>query len=284
MNLRADCKKCFGLCCIAFHFSTTDGFPMDKKIGEPCLNLKEDFTCNVHNNLWNDGLKGCVVFDCIGAGQKISQGTFNGKDWRQFPSLMNSMFEVFSIMLQLYQMLWYLYEAMMLRSAISIHREIQSIIDKIEELTNLEPDKLLDIDIITQRENVNKVLVKASRFERNKVCNENDDLGRNNIVNRGADFIGKDLRQVNLRGANLRSAYLIAANLNGVDMRGTDLIGADLRDADIRGADLSKSFFLTQRQINAAMGDSATKLPIFLDHPMHWGNNEVVLCTTWSNG
>ncbi len=29
------------------------------------------------------GYKGCTVFECFGAGQKISQVTFNGIDWRK---------------------------------------------------------------------------------------------------------------------------------------------------------------------------------------------------------
>lgn len=49
-----------------------------------------------------------------------------------------------------------------------------------------------------------------------------------------------------------------------------DLIGADLRGADLSGADLTGSIFLTQAQLNAAKGDSATKLPAALTRPAHW--------------
>jgi uncharacterized protein YjbI with pentapeptide repeats len=73
-----------------------------------------------------------------------------------------------------------------------------------------------------------------------------------------------------MRGANLRGAYLIAADLRGADLRSADLIGADFRDADIRGADLTESIFLTQSQLNAAKGDSNTKLPPSLSRPTHW--------------
>lgn len=53
-------------------------------------------------------------------------------------------------------------------------------------------------------------------------------------------------------------------------MRETDLIGADFRDADLSGADLNGSIFLTQAQVNAAKGDSTTKLPLALRIPDHW--------------
>ena len=53
-------------------------------------------------------------------------------------------------------------------------------------------------------------------------------------------------------------------------MRETDLIGADLRDADLRGANLTGSIFLTQVQVNSAIGDMHTQLPASLRHPAHW--------------
>ncbi|MEQ8198385.1 MAG: pentapeptide repeat-containing protein, partial [Clostridiaceae bacterium] len=50
-ELKADCRKCFGLCCIALYFSASEGFPTNKDAGKPCINLQSDFTCSVHKNL-----------------------------------------------------------------------------------------------------------------------------------------------------------------------------------------------------------------------------------------
>ena len=85
-----------------------------------------------------------------------------------------------------------------------------------------------------------------------------------------ADLIGKDLRRTDLRRANLRGAYLIGANLAEVDLSRADLIGADLRAADVRGARLDRTLFLTQMQVDAALGDAATTLPVALRRPLHW--------------
>ena len=74
-ELRVDCKKCFGLCCIALYFSASEGFPTNKDAGKPCINLQSDFTCSVHQNLRKKGLKGCTAYDCFGAGQKVYQVT-----------------------------------------------------------------------------------------------------------------------------------------------------------------------------------------------------------------
>src|SRR5665648_31508 len=77
---------------------------------------------------------------------------------------------------------------------------------------------------------------------------------------RGADLIGADLAGADLRGASLRGTCLI----------GADLSGADLRGADIRGADLTGAIFLIQFQLDAAKGDSSTRVPSSLTHPAHW--------------
>ncbi len=57
----------------------------------------------------------------FGAGQKTSQMTFGGRDWRQSPESAKQMFEVFPIMQQLHELLWYLTEALTLQPARPIH-------------------------------------------------------------------------------------------------------------------------------------------------------------------
>jgi uncharacterized protein YjbI with pentapeptide repeats len=63
---------------------------------------------------------------------------------------------------------------------------------------------------------------------------------------------------------------MIRADLRGADLADTALLGADLRDADLRGTDLSNALFLTQPQVNAAVGDGTTVLPPTMSRPGHW--------------
>jgi uncharacterized protein YjbI with pentapeptide repeats len=93
---------------------------------------------------------------------------------------------------------------------------------------------------------------------------------RQEIVRRGADLVGKNLRGADLRGANLRGACLIGADLRGADLRMADLTGADMRGADLGGADLSGCIFLTQSQLDSAMGNLDTKVPAVRSRPGHW--------------
>jgi uncharacterized protein YjbI with pentapeptide repeats len=270
-NLRVDCEKCFGLCCVALYFSTSEGFPNDKESGKPCINLKSDFSCSVHNNLRKQGLKGCTSYDCFGAGQKVAQITYGGQNWREVPESAKQMFDVFLIMRQLHEMIWYLTEALTLEPASSIQDEISLILDETEGLTLLSPDSLIELDVSAHRAKVNALLLKTSEFVRTKFRQGEKTSSKNKkkLVS-GLDFIGADLRKTNLRGTNFRGAFLIAADLRGTDLSGADFIGADLRDADIRGANLTNSIFLTQAQINAAKGDSNTRLPMTLSRPNYW--------------
>ncbi|MBV7274285.1 pentapeptide repeat-containing protein [Clostridiaceae bacterium UIB06] len=265
-ELIVDCKKCFGLCCVALYFSASEGFPTNKDAGKPCINLKSDFTCSVHTNLRNKGLKGCTAYDCFGAGQKVAQVTFGGHDWRKAPESTKQMFEAFLIMRQLHEIIWYLIQAVSLQKDKDIKDKVNSLLDDTERLTLLDIDSLLAVDVEAHRTKVNILLKDTSEMVRSKACS-----GKNrNPKARRLDYFGADLRKINLRGADLRGACLIAANLRGVDLSGADLIGADLRDADFSGANLTNSIFLTQAQINAAKGDSDTKLPVILVRPTYW--------------
>jgi len=270
-NLRVDCEKCFGFCCVALYFSASEGFPTNKDAGKPCINLQEDFRCKIHNDLRSKGLKGCTAYDCFGAGQKVAQVTYSGNDWRQDKEASKQMFEVFLIMRQLHEMLWYLTDALMIQTNSNIKDKLNHLISETECLTQLNADSLIELDVEAHRDKVNSLLKNTSELTRNKILSgQKTTLNRKKTIAGRVDFFGADLRKANLRGADLRGAFLIAADLRGTDLSGADLIGADLRDADLRGANLTNSMFITQSQINTAKGDSNTKLPISLNRPRYW--------------
>lgn len=266
-EFRVDCKNCFGLCCVALYFSSSEGFPQNKKAGEPCKNLKENFTCAVHKSLTAKGLKGCTGYDCFGAGQKLSQLTFKGVSWASLPDT-SLMFDSFLVMRQLQEMLWYLTEAFKLQENKAAKEEIKKLIEETEKLTLLDAEALLGLDLEAHREKVNPSLRDASKYVRVKAAKsvnlKNSERGKR------FNYLGADLRKTKLIGADLRGTLLIAARLNGNTLNGADFIGADMRDADIRDADLSMSIFLTQAQINSAKGNANTKLPERILKPSHW--------------
>jgi uncharacterized protein YjbI with pentapeptide repeats len=261
-HLKADCGSCFGLCCVVPAFAASADFAIDKPAGHACPNLRTDFRCGIHTQLRTRGFPGCTVYDCFGAGQQVSQVTFGGRDWRQAPGGAKVMFEVFPTMRNLHELLWYLTEALTLPAAKSLHADLRLVLEKTEQFTAGSPESLAALDVSAHRQDVNALLLRTSELVRAGIKGKKD--------RRGADLIGAKLKGADLRGANLRGAYLIGADLRGADLRTADLIGADVRGADLRGADLTGSIFLTQAQLNAAKGDTSTKVPPSLTRPSHW--------------
>ncbi|WP_035790146.1 pentapeptide repeat-containing protein [Clostridium beijerinckii] len=273
-DLKINCKKCFGFCCVALYFSASDGFPNNKSAGKPCLNLQSNFSCSIHKDLRKKGLKGCTTYDCFGAGQKVAQITYAGYNWKENPELSDKMFDVFLIMRQLHEMLWYLKQALIIQTNENIKNRINNLITETEDITRSTPDYLMSLDIESHRDGVNALLRQTSEFIRTKILDgKKTNFKRKKTIAGRLDCIGADLKKINLKGADLRGSFLIAADLRGTDLSYADLIGADLRDADIRGANLKDSLFITQSQINSAKGDHSTRLPKPIVRPASWEDN-----------
>lgn len=262
-RLTADCARCFGLCCVALPFAASADFAIDKRAGDPCVNLGADFGCQVHSRLRDIGFAGCTVYDCFGAGQQIAQVTFAGRSWRDDRASAGPMFAAFAVMRQLHELLWYLQDASGRPVASGLSEQIDAVRTSTERLTALPAEQLLEVDTAAQRGAVDQVLLQVGDLVRAEAGPRRRDLRR-------ADLVGRTLRGADLRGADLRGALLLGANLRGADLRFADLIGADLRAAAVHGADLSSSLFLTQFQVNAALGNAATRLPPVLARPAHW--------------
>ena len=269
-DLQADCQNCFALCCTALNIVASSDFAMNKPAGIPCQNLQSDFSCQIHGTLREKGFKGCTVFDCLGAGQKVSQTTFHGQDWRQHPAHADAMFRVFPIMEQLFEMIAYIAEALSYKVDAQLYNRLLEQLEKLQFATELDAATLLKIDIPNYRMPVNMLLLETSTQIRQHFIKTATGKASRKYSYRGVDWMGKNLKGKDLRSTDLRGAYLIAANLQQADLRGVDFIGADLRDANLRGADLSTAMFLTQMQINSAQGDKLTQLPSHLKHPPHW--------------
>lgn len=244
-SLVIDCGCCAGLCCVSLYCAKVDGFPEDKKAGIPCSHLMKDFRCDIHGSLATRGLKGCLSYDCFGAGQKATEMFRSRRDWEKNPEISDEMFRAFHGIFQLHQMKWFLLEALRLTDSQEMEEEIRTLIDWNESMTNLAPKEDAAREIESYRARVNPLLkevinTKAARFSK---ASESRDFTMAILI--GSDFSRRSL------GESL-------------------FLGADLRDVNVAGADLSKCHFLTQMQINSAKGDSKTKLPDGLITPEHW--------------
>lgn len=276
-ELRADCTRCFGLCCVAPAFSKSSDFAIEKPHGTPCPNLGDDFRCGIHTELRERGFRGCQVFECFGAGQRISQRTFGGGSWREAPSSAPLMFAAFAVARQLHEVLVYLDEAAGLVAAAAGRGDSQGPSDAdlqarlraqfaaVDAACTLPGEELVDVDVEALRGPASMLLREASTAVREAAVG-----ARAAAHQLGPDLMGADLHGQDLRGASARGALLIAADLSGADLRHADLIGADLRDANLRGADLRGALFLTDSQLTAAQGDATTRLSPTHKRPAHW--------------
>ena len=261
--LRADCAQCVGLCCVVPGFSASADFAISKPPGTPCRHLRSDFGCGIHDRLRAKGFPGCTVYDCFGAGQKVTQVTFGGADWRDAPDVASQMAAAFPIMRRLHEMLWYLSDAMALPGVDDVRGDLAQAYDETDLLSRLGADQLVRLDLTEHASAVHALLDQASRLAR--AGRRHPDLDR-----RGADLVGRNLRAVDWSGAMLCGALLIGADLRHADLSGSDVIGADLRGADLRGANLTGTIFLIQAQLDAAIGDAATTIDDTLRRPAHW--------------
>lgn len=274
-DLGADCGSCVGLCCVALAFARSADFPVDKAAGDPCGHLDGDSGCGIHGRLRESGFKGCTVFDCFGAGQKVSRQLYPGRSWRSDPTVGSEMFAVFAVVRRLHELLWYLDQALDLPGDGVPGPELAEHFERVRAVSVAGPEEILTADVDGAYAVARPLLLAASAAARaaagadDAVVRRPSSGGRRRL-GPGSELLGADLSGQDLRGLDLRGSLLIAANLSGCDLTWTDVLGVDLRDADLRGARLDRAIYLTQMQVNGARGDDHTVLPEAFARPTHW--------------
>ncbi len=167
-SLTPDCERCCGLCCVAPAFSVSTDFAIEKGPGVPCPNLTNGFRCAIHDSLEAEGFSGCVAYDCYGAGQRVTQLTFKGQDWRRTPAIAASMFATFMVMRQLHELLMYLTEALKLGPAEAVCAELQLELDQIDRLTQGNADALMELDVAARKRTVEALLLRVGQAVRDE--------------------------------------------------------------------------------------------------------------------
>lgn len=300
LDLRSDCCRCTGLCCVGLHLVRSADFAIDKPAGTPCPNLRTDFGCGIHARLPESGFPGCVAYDCLGAGQRVTaavRAAHDGATWRDDPAAARDAFAALPVVTQLQELLWYLAEVLALPAAAAVHDDAREALDRTAPLVDLATADLLALDVGAVRRAVGPLVDRASALVRDaagagrspdarrgparhgparhhgaRAAAPPDDgaqhrapgAGLRRRLRPGADLVGADLRGLDLTASDLRGALLLGADLRGARLDAVDLLGADLRGADARGTDLSRALFLTPAQVGAVRRDERTALPAVL--------------------
>lgn len=146
-KLRADCANCCALCCVGPAFDADQGFGFDKLAHTPCVNLRSDFRCGIHDRLRPLGFCSCASFDCYGAGQRVTR-LFGGLSWKSAPELAARMFDAYSRYRTMHELL-VLLELTIERVPCQHARHLLEIRDLIEQLC--ESGTAMDLTIPVQR-------------------------------------------------------------------------------------------------------------------------------------
>lgn len=109
LDLRGDCAKCVALCCVALAFDKGPKFGFDKAAGEACLHLAGN-GCAIHAQRVERGFQGCIDYDCLGAGQRVT-ALFTGRTWRDDPDHLRPMLDAFAAMRRVHEQIELLREA-----------------------------------------------------------------------------------------------------------------------------------------------------------------------------
>lgn len=245
-DLTADCRRCHALCCVLLPYRREGGFGADKPGGVACHHLREDDRCGIHAELRERGWPGCVTFDCFGAGQHMTEVTYDGASWREHGDL-GEMAAVLSALRRVHEMLRHLREV----AERAPDPAAEALTERLLAARGGTPFEILTTDLDELQEACGELLADASRRLRDPV---GPDLAH-------TDLAGQDLRDRDLRSASLRGALLLGADLRGVALDRADLLGADLRGADLRGTDLTETLFLTGPQLAGARTDEQTRVP-----------------------
>lgn len=269
-SLRPDCANCFGLCCVAFHYLKSEDFPVNKPAGQPCVHLADSYACTIHSELRERGFKGCTVYDCLGAGQFVSQVTFDAQSWREGEVDGTRMFAVLPIVTQVHELLLYISEILSRDIPEGDARLLETLLEDLLTFRELSPEQLTGTALMAFRQRARPLFVRLSQHIRAHGLKQVGLSLTSRHEQDRADLIGRNVSRHDVRGTCYRGALLIGANLSGQDLSYVDFMGADVRDLDVRGAVLTDSLFLTQMQVNAMNGDRHTKLAPGYTRPSHW--------------
>lgn len=102
-EFNADCQNCAGLCCVAFDFERSDDFAIDKPAGAACPHLGADHACKIHASRADFGFRGCIAFDCHGAGQVYTADLLPAGGWRGDAAACVTIARDFPLLLRLFR-------------------------------------------------------------------------------------------------------------------------------------------------------------------------------------
>lgn len=126
------------MCCEATSFEASEDFAFDKPAGSRCRFLRRDCRCGIHPELAARGMSGCAIYDCYGAGQRVTRAFAHARD----ATLERN--EAFLRLRVVHELLWLLTEAAQRCAQPELESELAA---EIEALDAFRPETLLEAEL-----------------------------------------------------------------------------------------------------------------------------------------
>ncbi|HVY29491.1 MAG TPA: hypothetical protein VHB79_23190 [Polyangiaceae bacterium] len=146
-ELRADCARCQGLCCVALPFDRSAWFAFDKLAHVPCDHLNERSRCAIHAELGERGQAGCQAYDCYGAGQRVCGELFGGRSWRREPELLAAMCDALPGLRDVHELRLLLRQAGQLELSGPARARCQQLLHELEPACGYTPARLAHLNL-----------------------------------------------------------------------------------------------------------------------------------------
>lgn len=157
-DLTPDCSSCAALCCVVFAFDKSESFGIDKAACEVCPNLDDTDRCSIFEDRETLGFRGCITYDCHGAGQRVTNEVFSGIGWRDNPALTAPMGEALSVLRRIHELLLLLESAGHLSLSVEELSELQSLENQLDPETRWTEKGLKEFPIDAVGARVGKFL------------------------------------------------------------------------------------------------------------------------------
>jgi hypothetical protein len=145
-TLTADCQRCAALCCVGLAFDRGPLFALSKPAGVPCPHLSSQARCGIHPQRAARGFAGCASYDCLGAGQRVTQELFRGRSWQDQPHLLTDMLDAFRVMRQVHESLRLLRSAAKLPLLARERQRLEELVRALEPVAGWSSQVLADFE------------------------------------------------------------------------------------------------------------------------------------------
>jgi hypothetical protein len=127
-------------------FDASEDFAFAKEAGVGCRYLRRDCRCAIHGELVERGLRGCSLYDCYGAGPRVTRAFagVHGADRERD--------EAFRILREVHELLWLLTEAAKLcPAADALGAQLELAIEALDAIAQGSAAELFEADLRPHR-------------------------------------------------------------------------------------------------------------------------------------